>query len=1824
MKKVISILLVIALLATLLPSYLIVSAEVASDNNCQIEIGSVSGKAGDEVSVDVCIKNDPGIIGASLSVNYAEGLTLVDSEKGDAFNGLTFVKPGRYKNGCVFTWDAESIDPNDIVSEGVIMTLVFAISETAQSGNILPISISYNEGDIFDSDFDFINPAVVSGSIIVVSYTPGDVNDDGKINTMDVVLIRRFIADGCTTDPDGYNVSIIEEAADVNDDGRINTMDVVYIRRYIADGCTTDPEGYNIVLKPSTKTCNHNLQKHEAHEATCLEDGNIEYWNCTKCGKFFSDAEAKHEITQDSTVIHATGHSFSDEWMSDQTYHWHVATCEHSSMVSGREEHVFDDSNTCVVCGYVKYVEPETFSITYNLFDYADNDMSAMDYLMTQQIDNSANPSAFSASDSFNLAAVNCPGFTFNGWFTIDKVQVTRIDSSVTHDIVLYASWTENTYHITYNLYGTPVEEIDSKYKDYKVSTGLAEDLPNPVLKNYVFLGWYNEDGQEVTKILPGTVGNIVLNPYFTSRRNLAKKSSASTPIVINNIDDGIIYFAYELGTIENVPLSNPIWQIESVAGLDQQVSESRQVTVSNEVAHSAASSITKATVDSGTWSLSNQWTDITEVSEEWAAENGMTQEEAKESIKTQSDTISINTSNGGKSTSTKTDGTTVLAYDSREDSYGNTFKADAKLNIEFKPEVSVSVLGNGGGLGGVGWEADIGLGYQHDTNHKTHTGTDTTSVHTSVAESSSSWNNSNTSTNTVGASNSELMKNTLSSVIANTKGYGRSYAVGGEQSGTIDYSSSLSSNENSSSSVTYFTSSVEVRSETYHANENIEGKYRLILAGTYHVFGVVGYDVASKSFFSYTYSVLDDDTHLFLDYSPLDADFDDCEYSVLPFEVPYFVYEYVSDSTASTNGLVYRTNTTDKTATVVSYSGANSEVAIPAFISAGNTAYKVVGFSANAFTGKGIEKIIIGKYIEEIPAGAFKNCSNLKEVYGHFDIIGEEAFSGCSALNNFAIPDSVTEIGLNAFLGVPNVKATIISAESAMYDKMLTANILNEVVACGANIISADLTYVVNDFEFNINPENVDVFELKGGRRAFLNSSIYSSANETILRDITLDNRTGIPLKISSETVTLEAVDVTSQNYSLILTSPGVQVNLVRDSKITSLNSKAIVCKNPTFTSEIIDNAIGVLEVAGNIYVCGNITGVENIDQLSGNIITISDAEFSQYINGACTVTFDANGGIVSTSTMEAFYGFEYGTLPTATRTGYTFDGWYTARTGGTKVMATTLVENGNDHTLYAHWIANTYTVTFNANGGSVSTTTATVAYDSAYGSLPSPSRTGYTFAGWYTSQTGGSKVETTTIVQTANDHTLFARWTANTYTVVFNANGGSGTMQNQTFTYDVAKNLTSNNFTRTNCVFLGWSTYSSATTATYANGQSVNNLAASGTVTLYAVWERVTFNVTSATLTREPSGVTINKTSLTLATVATGDYATTGALTASVSGYSSPTKTVVATVSNGASVTWTSSNTSVATVSSSGVITAKGNGSAVITATTANGAKATCNVTVSTSSGTITWSSNNTAVATVSSGTVTAVQKGSATITASTSNNKKATCAVTVGETYKAIALESTSAYATTDYKASSGSYYNGRGLYIWSSSSDCSVTMTFVTGNTIPDGGCLYQIASPSTDMKNTYQIHFSSGKIAVTQGQHGKTATAVSNYTLSPNTKYTVVVTMNKYVSTPTSGSIVIKDENGSVLDTTQCTYSTHSGSNGASSAAIGPKSSILNGVAPNVKMLYMKIVGTQGSSGYAVETFEFNCANLDAGTATIVNGNIRANFVGTSVQTYVLF
>jgi len=261
-----------------------------------------------------------------------------------------------------------------------------------------------------------------------------------------------------------------------------------------------------------------------------------------------------------------------------------------------------------------------------------------------------------------------------------------------------------------------------------------------------------------------------------------------------------------------------------------------------------------------------------------------------------------------------------------------------------------------------------------------------------------------------------------------------------------------------------------------------------------------------------------------------------------------------------------------------------------------------------------------------------------------------------------------------------------------------------------------------------------------------------------------------------------------------------------------------------------------------------------EGMSSTSYSISSLPSGSYSAYVTasnsaGWCdssrvnftvgiTATLNANGGSCTTASKRVVNGLTYGTLPDASKNGYTFAGWYTAQTGGTQVLSSTKVTATANHTLYAHWTANPVTVTLNANGGSVGTTSKTVTYNSTYGTLPDPIRTGYTFAGWYTAKDGGTKVTSSTTVSNASAHTLYAHWTANTYSVSFNSNSGTGSMSDQKFTYDQTANLTANAFTKTGYTFAGWNTKADGSGTSYADKASVKNLAASGTVTLYARW--------------------------------------------------------------------------------------------------------------------------------------------------------------------------------------------------------------------------------------------------------------------------------------------------------------------------------------------------------------------------------------------------
>ncbi len=172
-----------------------------------------------------------------------------------------------------------------------------------------------------------------------------------------------------------------------------------------------------------------------------------------------------------------------------------------------------------------------------------------------------------------------------------------------------------------------------------------------------------------------------------------------------------------------------------------------------------------------------------------------------------------------------------------------------------------------------------------------------------------------------------------------------------------------------------------------------------------------------------------------------------------------------------------------------------------------------------------------------------------------------------------------------------------------------------------------------------------------------------------------------------------------------------------------------------------------------------------------------------------------------------------------------------------------------------------NSYTVSFNANGGSNAPSSQTKWYDETLTlSSTKPTRTGYTFKGWATSSTATSATWSAGGSYTANaSDTLYAVWQANTYTVTYNANGGSGAPSSQTKTYGKTLTLSSTEPTRTNYIFKGWGLSSNTSTVTYSAGGSYTNNSA---ITLYAVWELsyISPRITGLTVSRCTSSGTLS----------------------------------------------------------------------------------------------------------------------------------------------------------------------------------------------------------------------------------------------------------------------------------------------------------------------------------------------------------------------------
>ena len=266
--------------------------------------------------------------------------------------------------------------------------------------------------------------------------------------------------------------------------------------------------------------------------------------------------------------------------------------------------------------------------------------------------------------------------------------------------------------------------------------------------------------------------------------------------------------------------------------------------------------------------------------------------------------------------------------------------------------------------------------------------------------------------------------------------------------------------------------------------------------------------------------------------------------------------------------------------------------------------------------------------------------------------------------------------------------------------------------------------------------------------------------------------------------------------------------------------------------------------------------------------------------------VTLDKNTGSTDGSVTATYNSTAIKDFTAVTKTGYDCIGYWTEASGGYKVVNTdgTLVsyssevsaylnDNGTwkktDATkLYAQWTPKTYTITLDDNGEYQGNGSATATYDGVLSGITHARRTGYHIDGYYKeagltnriTEANGTLCASTAYTNASSKWTndgavsLFAKWTANTYSVAFDPNDepyagdpATGTMSDEDFTYDVSKALTANGFSREGYTFAGWATTPTGDVE-HTDGKTVSNLTAEdeGTVTLYAKWTGKTYTVT------------------------------------------------------------------------------------------------------------------------------------------------------------------------------------------------------------------------------------------------------------------------------------------------------------------------------------------------------------------------------------------
>ena len=348
MRRIWSVLIAVAMCVTMLP--LNAFALDGNANTMVATFDQVSALVGETVKVNVTLKNNPGITSFKLAVKWdADFLTLEGIDYNSSLGGMS-IPPASSKSPAYIQWvhGTQNVDLNDVFA-----TLNFKVADDAPANAVATITADFDPDDICkivskDGKYDEENVplTIVNGSVKAMVGIPGDINMDSKVNNKDLVRLAQYLA--------SWQVAVNEVALDVNGDGKANNKDLVRLAQYLAN--------WNVEIycgQVSNQKCSHNLESIAGKAADCETEGNIPYWHCTKCGKYYDSADATKEITLKETVIPSLG--------------GHTPVVDPAVPATSTSTGLTEGSH-CGVCGKVLVAQQVTpilqskeYTITYNI-----------------------------------------------------------------------------------------------------------------------------------------------------------------------------------------------------------------------------------------------------------------------------------------------------------------------------------------------------------------------------------------------------------------------------------------------------------------------------------------------------------------------------------------------------------------------------------------------------------------------------------------------------------------------------------------------------------------------------------------------------------------------------------------------------------------------------------------------------------------------------------------------------------------------------------------------------------------------------------------------------------------------------------------------------------------------------------------------------------------------------------------------------------------------------------------------------------------------------------------------------------------------------------------------------------------------------------------------------------------------------------------------------------------------------------------------------------------------------------------------------------------